>query len=244
MYYQNYQMHSSIVVRGHARCCSSGQRGPWCMTKAAKFAARARYEYHVLLADADEKVVVIAERMERARYAAQDSAPSSSSVPLGDATAARGSGGVAPAAQVRRRPPRKITPERRALLDERFKQKRMKAKLLTVLPLVRQWAARQPAPMEADALIQQDAAAQAAAADAAAVPPSPAPIPPPSPPPQWSPSWAAVASAPVSASASPRSPPVRGARDERERPVDRSRTPSDSSPGSAHGGSPAPRDTG
>ena len=223
---------------------AAGQRGPWCLSKAAKFAARARYEYHVLLADADEKVVAIAERMERARYSAQDSASSLSSVPLGDAAAARGSGGAAPAAQVRRRPPRKITPERKALLDERYREKRMKTKLLKVLPLVRQWAARQPAPMEADALFQQESVVQAAAADAAAMPPPPAPIPShPSPPPQWSPSWAAVASASSSAS-SPRTPQVRGARDERERSADRSRTPSDGSPGSAHGGLPAPRDTG
>ena len=43
---------------------AAGQRGAWCLTKAAKFAARSKYELYVLLADADEKVVAVAERMQ------------------------------------------------------------------------------------------------------------------------------------------------------------------------------------
>ena len=43
---------------------AAGRRSSWCLSKAAKFAARSKYELYVLLADADEKVVAIAERMQ------------------------------------------------------------------------------------------------------------------------------------------------------------------------------------
>ena len=108
---------------------AAGQRGAWCLTKAAKFAARSKFELYVLLADADEKVVAMAERMNGV-----SPAPKKSAV-LGDASATQGAGAAdKPAAQVRQRRPRKISADRKALLDERFREKRMKTKLFKVLP--------------------------------------------------------------------------------------------------------------
>ena len=52
-------------------------------------------------------------------------------------------------ARAARRRPRTVSAARRLVLDERFEQKRLKRKLLTVLPMVRQWAARVAAPADA-----------------------------------------------------------------------------------------------
>ena len=152
-------------------------------------------------------------------------------------------GGAVP----KKRRPRKLSEARRRVLEERpraqaHRQKRMHTKFLQVIPLVSSYVRLGPfveraMPMDADAT-SAGATSAASAGAAAAMMPSP-PLPPPSPPPQWSPSWAAAASL----SASPLTPQARGARD-REPSQDRSRTPSDGSPGSGHGGEPAPRDTG
>ena len=148
------------------------------------------------------------------------------------------------AAPPKKRRPRRLSEARRLVLEARpraqaFRQKRMHAKFMQIIPLVSEYA--RLGPFVARASSQADAEMPAAPTAGAkrAAPADPPPQPCPSPPPQWSPSWAAGASS----SDSPRTPQGRGARD-REPSVDRSRTPSDASPGDGHGGPSTPRDHG
>ena len=216
----------------------------WSVEEAATFSALRAFKLAELLASADRRVMAAARRL-HAPYGAVEAAP----VPAPRPPPAAGAAGGDAAGQKKRKP-RKVSEARRAILEARpraqaHRQKRMHAKLLEVLPLVnkvmRAAAATAKAiatPMDADATSAGANIAPSSEA-AATMPPPPLPVPPPSPPPQWSPSWAAVGSS----SASPLTPKERGARD-REPSQDRSRSPSDVSPGSDNGGVPAPRDAG
>ena len=225
---------------------AAAARQAWTVEEAAEYDALRKFKLYKYLST--DRPALRTARLLGLPIGAGEERQHAAPVPAPRPPATGAAGGDA--AGQKKRKPRKVSEARKAILEARpraqaHRQKRMHAKLLEVLPLVnkvmRAAAATAKAiatPMDADATSAGANIAPSSEA-AATMPPPPLPVPPPSPPPQWSPSWAAVGSS----SASPLTPKERGARD-REPSQDRSRSPSDVSPGSDNGGVPAPRDAG
>ena len=213
----------------------------WTVEEAAEFAALRDFKLLRLLAT--DRGALAAARLLQVPLGASRHEKTPAAVPPVPPPAAGAAGGDA--APQKKRKPRKLSEARKLKLEERpraqaHRQRRMHAKLLQVLPLVGKVMRASMASAPADATMADAAIAGAERASEEAMPPPPSRVPPspapPSPPPQWSPSWAAIAS--------PRSTDGRGVRDDRAETKLRSRSPSDGSPGSAHGDLLTPRDDG
>ena len=114
----------------------------WTVEEAALFAARRDYELLRLLST-DRRALATARRLGCVPAAAVKVAgkppQAATAEPAGGDDV---DGPVGDRVQKRRRKPRKPSAARQLVLDERFEQKRMKSKLLKILPQVRQWAER------------------------------------------------------------------------------------------------------